>query len=139
MNRRGVGRGREGLSTRGPRRALNLLLAAAELYAFEARLRHVSAFHVLGIETCERSHAALLAWLLDPRASHGMDVEALRRFLLLVAQQTGDSMLETVDSDQRDLTAVIMETEVPITVTGSSKPRRLEACCASRSQRRRLE
>ncbi|MBZ0121181.1 MAG: PD-(D/E)XK nuclease family protein [Sandaracinaceae bacterium] len=109
-----------------PRRALNLLLSSPELHAFEARLRHVSAFHVLGIETWEKSHAALLAWLLDPRASHGMGVEALRRFLLLAAQQSGDSMLDAVDVDQLDLTDVIVETEVAITVPGSSKPRRLD-------------
>ncbi|MCZ7679829.1 MAG: PD-(D/E)XK nuclease family protein [Sandaracinaceae bacterium] len=86
----------------------------------------MSAFHVLGIQTRELSHAALLAWLLDPKASHGMGAEALRRFLLLAARDAAEGVLDPVDIDQLELAEAIVETEVPIEVPGTSKPRRLD-------------
>ncbi len=38
-------------------------------------------FDVFKIETRELQHSALLAWLLDPRGSHGLRAYFLRRFL----------------------------------------------------------
>ncbi|MCA9607409.1 MAG: PD-(D/E)XK nuclease family protein [Myxococcales bacterium] len=110
-----------------PRAALNALLSSEDFHALEARLRRVSAFHILGIETREISHAALLAWLLDPHASHGMGSEPLRRFVLLAARMdaTG-SMLDAVDIDQLDLADALTQTEQWIDVPGTDRRRRLD-------------
>lgn len=109
------------------RAALNALLSSDDFHALEARLRRVSAFHILGIETREVSHAALLAWLLDPHASHGMGSEPLRRFILLAARMdvTG-SMLDAVDIDQLDLADALTQTEQWIDVPGTERRRRLD-------------
>jgi hypothetical protein len=114
-----------------PREALNRLLASKELYAYEARLRRVTAFHILGIEGREVSHAALLAWILDPRASHGIGSEPLRRFLLLVASRSDTSVLDAIEVEAFDLDDAIVETEIPIEVPaaggdGSAIKRRLD-------------
>ena len=110
-----------------PRTALNALLASDDFCALEARLRRVSAFHVLGIEAREVNHAALLAWLLDPRASHGMGAEPLRRFLLLAARMDpAASTVDAVDIDLLDLSDAVTETERSIVIPGSERPRRLD-------------
>ncbi|RZO53540.1 MAG: hypothetical protein EVA89_29340 [Sandaracinaceae bacterium] len=110
-----------------PRTALNALLSSEDFYALEDRLRRVSAFHILGIETREISHAALLAWLLDPHASHGMGSEPLRRFILLAARMdTSGLMLDPVDIDQLDLGDALTQTEQWIDVPGTDRRRRLD-------------
>lgn len=110
-----------------PRAALNALLASDDFHALEARLRRVSAFHILGIEARELSHAALLAWLLDPRASHGMGPEPLRRFILLAARiDPAATVLDAVDVDQLDLTDALIETERWIDVPATDRRRRLD-------------
>ncbi|HBQ14104.1 MAG TPA: hypothetical protein DEF51_24230, partial [Myxococcales bacterium] len=84
-------------------------------------------FHILGIETRETSHAALLAWLLDPHASHGMGPEPLRRFILLAARMDASgSMLDAVDIDHLDLADALTETEQWIDVPGTERRRRLD-------------
>jgi hypothetical protein len=98
------------------RYALCELIASPAFVALEERLRNRSALHILGIDRRELSHAALLAWVLDPRASHGMGSTPLRRFLLAAASfsQVASSMLDPIDIDELDLDALITETEVPI-------------------------
>ncbi len=66
-----------------PRAALAQLLQSPDFQRFEAELARVSAFHVLGIDRRELSHAALLGWLLNPRGHHGLGTVPLRSFLLL--------------------------------------------------------
>lgn len=70
---------------------------------------------MLGIERRELSHAALLAWVLDPRASHGMGSTPLRRFLLAAAARARTpGMLDAIDIDELDLDGLVSETEIPI-------------------------
>lgn len=109
------------------RTALNVLLTAPEFQALEDRLRAISAFHILGIERRELSHAMFLAWLLDPGASHGMGSAPLRRFMLTASSlATTDTMIDATDVDALDLDVLAVETEVFITVPGTSRNRRLD-------------
>ncbi|MGE0708597.1 MAG: PD-(D/E)XK nuclease family protein [Planctomycetota bacterium] len=104
------------------RSALNEILADPNFHALERRLRDLSAFHVLAIDRREISHAALLAWLLDPRASHGAGSDLLRSFMLLGARGAeAEGMLDVLDVDELDLDAVTVTTEHPIEVGGKSR------------------
>jgi hypothetical protein len=99
------------------RSALNQLLSAPDFQALEARLRNVSAFHILGIARRELSHAGFLRWLLDPRASHGAGSEPLRRFMLLAADLgEGTGLLDVADVDELDLDSMSVTTEFAIEV-----------------------
>lgn len=96
------------------RQALGRLLAAPAFQRLEARLRQRTAFDVLGIATRELSHAGLLAWLLDPRAAHGLSDQPLRTLLLLAADLAPESdhrMLDAVDVDGLDLLGAYVTTE----------------------------
>lgn len=109
-----------------PRHALNVLLTSESFLELEARLRRVSAFHILKIETWEISHARLLAWLLDPRASHGMGAEPLRRFVLLAAREDpNEATLDAVDLDQLDLASALVEVERSVEIP-DKRSRRLD-------------
>lgn len=111
-----------------PREALSRLLQSADFQRFEDALGRASAFHVLGIATRELSHAALLGWLLNPRAHHGLSVTPLRSFLMLVcgladgARPTPDA----VELDSLDLHSVEVELERTVTVPGTKRQRRLD-------------
>jgi len=110
-----------------PRAALNQLLASDDVHALEGRLRHISSFHILGIDTWETSHAALLAWFLNPRASHGMGAVPLHRFMLMAIREgSADGMLDAVDLDQLDLSGAEVSTEHSILVPGTERRRRLD-------------
>jgi PD-(D/E)XK nuclease superfamily len=100
------------------RDAINTLLVAPEFEALEERLRNRSVFHILGVEAREASHAAFLAWLLDPRESHGLGPGPLRRFMLLAAaggsKESPGVMLDGTDVDGLDLDAVEVRAEFVI-------------------------
>ncbi len=51
---------------------------------------------MLKIERRELQHSALLAWLLDPTASHGLQDYFLRRFLTAAAQKTQDEGITSI-------------------------------------------
>jgi hypothetical protein len=97
------------------RDAINALLSAPEFEALEERLRNRSVFHLLGVDTRELSHSAFLAWLIDPRESHGMGATPLRRLMLLAAAAAStsgsDVMLDATDIDGLDLDAVEVSPE----------------------------
>ena len=57
----------------------------ADLAQFEAMLREFNLFDVLGIARREVRHSRILAWLLNPRGTHGIGDAFLRWFLLEVA------------------------------------------------------
>ena len=65
-----------------PSRVLDkFLVDNAELEELSARLSIFNIFRVLRIEQAEIRHSNALAWLLDPRESHGLGEAFLRRFL----------------------------------------------------------
>ena len=61
--------------------ALQALVLDSDLERLEDLLAEFNLFDVLKIERRELQHSALLAWLLDPRGSHGLRDYFLRRFL----------------------------------------------------------
>ena len=61
-----------------------------DLEHLEDLLAEFNLFDVLKIERRELQHSALLAWLLDPTASHGLQDYFLRRFLTAAAQKAQD-------------------------------------------------
>lgn len=64
------------------RRLLNEFLAnCSDLRELEAKMGGFSLFRVLRFEEGEIRHSNVLAWLLDPSDSHGLDDLFLRRFL----------------------------------------------------------
>ncbi|MCB9656882.1 MAG: PD-(D/E)XK nuclease family protein [Polyangiales bacterium] len=110
------------------RAALARLLQSPDFQRFEAELARVSAFHVLGIERRELSHAALLGWLLNPRGHHGLGTVPLRSFLML-ACGLGDGTAsgpDAVEIDGLDLHSAQVELEVAVRVPGSERARRVD-------------
>ena len=64
-----------------PKQALQDFLMDEDLERLEDLLAEFNPFDVLKVERRETQHSALLAWLLDPRGSHGLRDYFLRRFL----------------------------------------------------------
>ena len=67
------------------------LVGNSELEELSARLSIFNIFKVLRIEQAEIRHSNVLAWLLDPRESHGLGEAFIRRFvstLLLESEGT---------------------------------------------------
>lgn len=111
-----------------PREALARLLQSPDFQRFESELARVSAFHVLGIERRELSHAALLGWLLNPRGHHGLGTVPLRSFLML-ACGLGDGDApgpDAVEIDGLDLHSAQVDLEVAARVPGTGRTRRLD-------------
>lgn len=67
--------------TLSPREALQALAADPELERLESLLAEFSLFDVLGVTHLELQHSRVIAWLLDPRESHGLGDHFLRNFL----------------------------------------------------------
>ena len=109
------------------RAALNRLLADVDFQRLHAAIEDKSIFHVLGIEHRERSHAAFLAWLLDPRGRHGMGTSPLRRFLLRAAVSAPGlpegnlQRLDPVAIQSIDLESVQVEKEYHIDPSGGRR------------------
>jgi hypothetical protein len=111
-----------------PRNALARLLQSPDFQRFEAGLARSSAFHVLGIERRELSHAALLGWLLNPRGHHGLGTVPLGS-LLMLACGLGDGDApgpDAVEIDGLDLHSARVDLEVAARVPGSGRTRRLD-------------
>ena len=82
--------------------ALQNLILDRDFEALENQLAEFNLFDILKIEHRELQHSALLAWLLNPRGSHGLGDYFLRRFLLEAAREsarrrTGNITPLTVD------------------------------------------
>lgn len=54
----------------------------------------VNVFDVLGMSRCEIRHSNILAWLLDPKGSHGMGELFLRMFFQYLCEETGVDVFE---------------------------------------------
>jgi hypothetical protein len=84
------------------------------LERLEDLLAEFNPFDVLKIERRETQHSALLAWLLDPRGSHGLRDYFLRRFLseaAAKAQEEGVGSVTPLDVDGWDLGGIEVATE----------------------------
>ena len=73
-----------------PEEALQALVLDDDLERLEDLLAEFNLFDVLKIERRELQHSALLAWLLNPRGSHGLRDYFLRRFLAAAAAEASD-------------------------------------------------
>ena len=96
------------------REALQNLVMDEDLQRLEDLLAEFNLFDVLKIERRESQHSALLAWLLDPRGSHGLRDYFLRRFLSLAAAEAHDRQIIGVtplDVDGWKLSNVEVATE----------------------------
>ena len=85
-----------------------------DLQRLEDLLAEFNLFDVLKIERRESQHSALLAWLLDPRGSHGLRDYFLRRFFSLAAAESHDRQIAGVtplDVDGWKLSNVEVATE----------------------------
>lgn len=71
-------------------KALQELILDPYLERLEDLLADFNLFDVLGIARAELRHSAFLAWLLDPRGSHGLRDYFLRTFLLQVAREASN-------------------------------------------------
>lgn len=83
-----IKRGQNGMTTQ--QEALQALILDPDLERLEDLLADFNLFDVLGIARAELRHSAFLAWLLDPRGSHGLRDYFLRTFLLQVAREASN-------------------------------------------------
>ena len=94
--------------------ALQRLILDEDLEHLEDLISEFNLFDVLKIERRELQHSALLAWLLDPSGSHGLQDYFLRRFLTAAAakaQDEGITGITPLDVDAWDLTNIEVATE----------------------------
>ena len=70
-----------------PEQALEALMLDGDLERLEDQLAEFNLFEALGIWHRELQHSWLLAWLLDPRESHGLGDYFLRAFLSQAARE----------------------------------------------------
>lgn len=76
-----------------------------ELHQIEKRLQRFNLFDVLRSSDAEIRHSNVLAWLLHPKASHGLNDLFLRKWLMTVFRDAGraapfkieDASLESID------------------------------------------
>ena len=64
-----------------PKNALQALTSDPALERLETLLAEFNLFNVLGVTRSELQHSRVIAWLLDPRESHGLGDYFLRNFL----------------------------------------------------------
>ena len=97
-----------------PREALEQLILDEDLERLEDLLAEFNLFDVLKVERREPQHSALLAWLLDPRGSHGLGEYFLRRFLseaASVARERGIGEVTPLSVDGWKLDGIEVATE----------------------------
>ena len=94
--------------------ALQNLVLDGDLERLEDLLAEFNLFDVLKIERREAQHSALLAWLLDPRGSHGLRDYFLRRFLSQAAAKAYEREITDItplDVDRWNLDNIEVVTE----------------------------
>ena len=97
-----------------PEELLQALVLDRDLERLEDLLAEFNLFDVLKIERRELQHSALLAWLLDPRGSHGLRDYFLRRFLseaTAQARERGVADVTPLDVDGWKLDDIEVATE----------------------------
>ena len=101
-------------ATASPEEALQALVLDKDLKRLEDLLAEFNLFDVLRIRRRERQHSAVIAWLLDPRGSHGLRDHFLRRFLSEAAaegRERGIADVTPLDVDGWELSNVEVEIE----------------------------
>ena len=96
------------------REALQNLILDRDFEILEDQLAEFNLFDVLGIEHKELQHSALLAWLLNPRGSHGLRDYFLRKFLSDAAREAtlrGTTSVTPITVDHWKLDDVEVVTE----------------------------
>ena len=94
--------------------ALQNLVLDGDLERLEDLLAEFNLFDVLKIARLEAHHSALLAWLLDPRGSHGLRDYFLRRFLSQAAAKAYEREITDItplDVDRWNLDNIEVVTE----------------------------
>ena len=84
--------------TPSKQQALQNLVLDPDLKRLEDLLAEFNLFDVLNIHGQEAPHSALLAWLLDPCASHGLRDHFLRAFLMEAAKEAHTRRISRVPS-----------------------------------------
>lgn len=96
-------------------RALSEFIAnCPELGALEAQLGDFNLFQILRSEFSELKHSNVLAWLLDPKESHGLDDLFLQKWLMKVLHRAGPGAVpqaSAVDVDSWTITGVEVRRE----------------------------
>ncbi len=106
--------------------ALGKLVLDRDFERMEGLLAEFNLFDVLGIARRESQHSAFLAWLLNPRGSHGLRDYFLRHFLSQAADEAhkrGINAPTRLDVDGWSLSNVNVETErhgIDVLVIGES-------------------
>ena len=101
-------------ATASPEEALQALVLDKDLKRLEDLLAEFNLFDVLRIRRRERQHSAVIAWLLDPRGSHGLRDYFLRRFLSEAAAKAsgrGIVGISPLDVDGWELSNIEVEIE----------------------------
>lgn len=93
--------------------ALNeLVVNCPDLLEIESLIGGFNLFSVLGFEYGEIRHSNALAWLFDPKGSHGLGSRFLQRWLMTVLHETeADCEITPVDIDCWDLRDVEIHRE----------------------------
>ena len=94
--------------------ALQNLILDPDLERLEDLLAEFNLFDVLNVAHLETHHSALIAWLLNPRGSHGLRDYFVRRFLSQVAAEAYERKVTDItplDVDRWDLSNIEVATE----------------------------
>ncbi len=78
------------------RKALNSLLSDQNFQKMHKQLEQLSCFHIMGIQKKEVPFTRLLAWILDPNATHGMGKAPLKAFLQMGFQKLNSQLQEQI-------------------------------------------
>ena len=98
-------------SASSPEGLLNALDGEPKLRQMETLLGEFNSFDVLDVARSELSHSRVIAWLLDPRGSHGLGETFLRSFLreaAVSASSTGIDTIGAADIDSWELSHAVV-------------------------------
>ena len=98
------------MTTEEQKKALEDLLRSEEFEKIKNTSSRFNVFRALGLEEMEIRHSQFLAWLLNPKETHGLNDYALREFLKLVSLTDG-SGFTIFDLDGWDLEGTEVITE----------------------------
>ena len=95
----------------GERQALESFIVSHDLVELETRFARFNVFEALYVARQELKHSSFLAFLLDPRESHGLGDLFLRRFLQEVTRIASEPTISAVDLDSFDLSRTEVKRE----------------------------
>lgn len=100
------------------------------LEPINAMLNEINIFDILKLDRTEIRHSNILAWLLDPAASHGLGERFLKSMLMDIVDKSNLPLakgISPIDIDLMDLSDVSIIREFPIAVqTKDGKKRQLD-------------